>query len=272
MRLTGLLLLSRLFAARHRHCCDCPAQPRSRAPSSPRCRSRAWTCPGGAPRFEAKQAELRQTHPRLIFLGDSITQNWERHGPPRLGRVRAGLAALLRRPRRGGPRLQRRHHRQPDLADRNGELGGISPKVAVVLIGANNLGYLHWSADGHCRRDRYDHRRTAPAACRTPRCCCWACCRRNAPPGPPRPPWRSIAAWRRNTRAATVVTFLDAGHVFLRDGKLDRALFYDPQADPARGAAASHRAGHGAAWRPRWSRRSPRCSATATICSRRSHA
>src|ERR1039458_4313780 len=33
-------------------------------------------------RFEAKQAELRETQPRLIFLGDSITQNWERHGPP----------------------------------------------------------------------------------------------------------------------------------------------------------------------------------------------
>src|SRR6202021_1618164 len=33
-------------------------------------------------RFEAKQAELHEAHPRLLFLGDSITQNWERHGPP----------------------------------------------------------------------------------------------------------------------------------------------------------------------------------------------
>ena len=33
-------------------------------------------------RFDEKQVELREKHPKLIFLGDSITQNWERHGPP----------------------------------------------------------------------------------------------------------------------------------------------------------------------------------------------
>ena len=33
-------------------------------------------------RHEAKLRELAQTRPDLIFLGDSITQNWERAGPP----------------------------------------------------------------------------------------------------------------------------------------------------------------------------------------------
>ena len=98
-------------------------------------------------RFEAKQVELRERHPRLIFLGDSITQNWERHGPPdwaddapvwqrfygdrdavNLGFIGDTTASLIWR-------------------IRNGELDGISPKVVVVLIGANNLGRLHWSAE-----------------------------------------------------------------------------------------------------------------------------
>ena len=30
---------------------------------------------------------------------------------------------------------------------RNGEVAGIAPKAAVILIGANNLGKLHWSAE-----------------------------------------------------------------------------------------------------------------------------
>ena len=29
----------------------------------------------------------------------------------------------------------------------NGEVAGIAPKAAVVLIGANNLGRVHWSAE-----------------------------------------------------------------------------------------------------------------------------
>src|SRR3984885_3157381 len=30
---------------------------------------------------------------------------------------------------------------------RNGEVSGITPKAAVLLIGANNLGHVHWSAE-----------------------------------------------------------------------------------------------------------------------------
>ncbi len=97
-------------------------------------------------RHDAKLRELAQANPELIFLGDSITQDWEQSGPPdwqdfvpvwqrfygdrhavNLGFKGDTTASLLWR-------------------IRNGEVSGIAPKAAVVLIGANNLGRVHWSA------------------------------------------------------------------------------------------------------------------------------
>jgi lysophospholipase L1-like esterase len=98
-------------------------------------------------RHEAKLRELAQSKPELIFLGDSITQDWEGSGPPEwrdfapswqrfygdrhainLGFKGDTTASLLWR-------------------IRNGEVANIAPKAAVVLIGANNLGRVHWSAE-----------------------------------------------------------------------------------------------------------------------------
>jgi lysophospholipase L1-like esterase len=98
-------------------------------------------------RHEAKLREIAQTKPDLIFLGDSIMQNWEKSGPPdwqdfapawqrfygdrnavNLGFTGDTTASLLWR-------------------IRNGEVDHMSPKAAVVLIGANNLGKVHWAAE-----------------------------------------------------------------------------------------------------------------------------
>ena len=97
-------------------------------------------------RHLAKLEELKRRRPNLIFLGDSITQDWEIAGPEpwrnfvpewqrfygdrnavNLGFKGDTTASLLWR-------------------IRNGETDGIAPKAAVILIGANNLGRLHWSA------------------------------------------------------------------------------------------------------------------------------
>ncbi len=98
-------------------------------------------------RFEEKQAELRRMPVELLWFGDSITQNWERSSNDDW--------------RNFAPAWQRfygdRH--AVDLGFKgdstchllwrlqHGELDGISPKVAIVLIGANNFGHIHADAD-----------------------------------------------------------------------------------------------------------------------------
>ncbi|MBV9251277.1 MAG: hypothetical protein JO227_18750 [Acetobacteraceae bacterium] len=182
-------------------------------------------------RFRSKQTELRQKHPALIFLGDSITQNWERHGPPpwmdfapewtrfygdrnavNLGYLGDTTANLLWRVE-------------------NGETTGIAPKLAVVLIGANNLGRLHWSAE-----DTIAGIEAIITALR-----------RHLPSTrilllgilpSDRSAWATEATNEVNQILATryprvgEVTFLGVGHVFMKDGKLNRELFYDSRQSP----------------------------------------
>ena len=115
-------------------------------------------------RHEAKLHELAQAKPELIFLGDSITQDWERSGPPEW----QDFAPVWQRfyGDRHAVNLGFKGDTTASLLwrIRNGEVAGIAPKAAVMLIGANNLGKLHWSAEDTVSRHRRYHQRTAPAA------------------------------------------------------------------------------------------------------------
>jgi lysophospholipase L1-like esterase len=182
-------------------------------------------------RFEAKQAALRDHPPALVFYGDSITEDWERHGPPawldfqpewqrfygdrnavNLGFIGDTTASLLWR------------------LD-NGEASGIAPKVAVILIGANNLGHLHWSTDDtvmgidtivRTLRQRLPHTKLLLLGILPSE----------------RSDWATQTTLAVNRRLAAEyahnadVTFLDVGHVFMRDGRLNRDLFLDPKKTP----------------------------------------
>lgn len=192
-------------------------------------------------RHEAKLAELARARPALLFLGDSITQDWEQSGPPdwrdfapvwnrfygdrnavNLGFKGDTTASLLWRVR-------------------NGEAAGIAPKVAVVLIGANNLGRLHWSAAdtvagidaiigelrGRLPRTKILLLGVLPSE---------------------RSAWVSEATRDINSRLADkygastgaaggnkgtpTVTYLDLTPTFMRGGSLNRALFLDPLLSP----------------------------------------
>ncbi|MBV8524860.1 MAG: hypothetical protein JOY71_22540 [Acetobacteraceae bacterium] len=186
-------------------------------------------------RHEAALRRVRQGHVDLVFLGDSITQDWERHGPPEfmdfqtvwnrfygdrnalnLGFIGDTTASVLWR-------IQ------------HGELEGIDPKVVVLLIGANNLGRVHWPAqDTVAGIDAIinELRRRLP---RTKILLLGIL-----------PSERS--AWVTQTTDAINrtlaqryghnenVTYLDVGWVFFKDGRVDRSkdgrvdrsLFFDP--------------------------------------------
>jgi lysophospholipase L1-like esterase len=182
-------------------------------------------------RHEAKLKELAAAKPELIFLGDSITQDWELAGPPEgkdfvpvwqrfygdrhavnLGFNGDTTASLLWR-------IQ------------NGEVAGITPKVAVILIGANNMGRVHWSAEDTVAGidtivGELHHRLPATKILLLAVL----------------PSERS--AWITETTAEVnrmltgrykddrLVSFVDPTGVFTHDGTLNRGLFLDPELTP----------------------------------------
>lgn len=98
-------------------------------------------------RFSAKQAELQANRPDLLWLGDSITQQFELAGPepwrnfkPVWDRFYAPRHAV---------NLGFKGDATAHLLWRieHGETDGIHPRLAIILIGANNFGHLHWAAE-----------------------------------------------------------------------------------------------------------------------------
>ena len=182
-------------------------------------------------RFEATLARIRQGHVDLVWLGDSITQDWERHGPPpwldfapawrhfysgrhavNLGFIGDDTASVI----------WRLDH---------GEVAGIDPKLVILLIGANNLGLPRWGAGQtipgieavvnnlHRRLPRTDVLLLGIL-----------------------PSIRS--AWvSRNTRLINAalariyadspfVTYMDVGYLLMKDGRVDPNRFVDPRLHP----------------------------------------
>jgi lysophospholipase L1-like esterase len=182
-------------------------------------------------RHLAKLEELRRARPMLIFLGDSITQSWEYDGPEEWRK----FVPMWRRfyGDRDAVNLGFKGDTTASLLwrIRNGETDGIAPKATVVLIGANNLGRLHWSAaDTLLGIDAIigELRHRLPAT---------RILLLGVLPSE-RSDWATETtttinrALRPKYAADPVVTFLDVTNVFVNDGRLDRDLFYDPKLNP----------------------------------------
>ena len=180
-------------------------------------------------RFERKTAELRQGPVDLAFYGDSITQDYERGDFTPVWQRFYG--------RRHAVNLGFTGDTTANLLWRieHGEADGIAPAVAVVLIGANNFGRLHWSAADteagivadvaalrhHLPRTRILLLGVLPAD---------------------RGPWvarqTNLVNAGLTARYARdrMVRFLDIGGVFRHAGRLDLTLFLDPASSPPRPA------------------------------------
>ncbi|MCL2430903.1 MAG: GDSL-type esterase/lipase family protein, partial [Alphaproteobacteria bacterium] len=121
-----------------------PAAPRTILAATPIAR---LDLPWWRARHAAVLERVRQGHVDLVLLGDSITQDWERRGPP----LWADFQPLWQRfyGDRNAVNMGFSGDTTANLLWRieNGEVAGLAPKAAVILIGANNLGLAHWSAE-----------------------------------------------------------------------------------------------------------------------------
>ncbi len=98
-------------------------------------------------RFAASLAQLKGANPQVVWLGDSITQNWERDGSQPWAR----FAPIWQREygRYGALNMGFIGDTTASVLWRldHGQVAGIDPKVVILLIGANNLGRPHWGAE-----------------------------------------------------------------------------------------------------------------------------
>jgi lysophospholipase L1-like esterase len=182
-------------------------------------------------RHEAKLKELAAVKPELIFLGDSITQDWEDTGPPEW----RDFAPVWQRfyGDRHAVNLGFKGDTTASLIwrIRNGEVAGIAPKAAVILIGANNLGRVHWSAQDTVAgidtiitdlRQRLPQTKLLLLAVLPSE----------------RSDWITETTGQINRMLAErykddkSVAFLDLTALFMRGGKLNRDLFLDPKLTP----------------------------------------
>lgn len=97
-------------------------------------------------RHEEKLAEIKARRIDLIWLGDSITQDWDANGPGEWGNFAPVWQHYYGD--RNALNLGFKGDTTAHLLWRmtNGELDGLHPKAVIILIGANNMGRVRWSA------------------------------------------------------------------------------------------------------------------------------
>ena len=96
----------------------------------------AWAIEWWTPRHEKKvrDAQALGAKAQVVFIGDSITEGWEKSGAPVWERNYKALDGLVLG--FGGDRTENVLWRLM-----HGEVDGIAPKVAVLMVGTNNTGH-----------------------------------------------------------------------------------------------------------------------------------
>ncbi len=178
-------------------------------------------------RHEEKLAELHRGPVELVFLGDSITQDWEKPAFQPIWQRFYGDRHAINLGFTGDTTasvLWRIEH---------GELSGISPKVVVLLIGANNMGRPHWPADATVQGIEAIlgqlHERLPQAKVLL----------MSVLPSD-RSAWitqttaeiNRMLAERYGDHRVAWVNYVNVTPVFMKDGRLDTSLFFDPKMTP----------------------------------------
>jgi len=206
------------------------AQERDRAPLSTIPLSRMDT-PWWRARHQEKVALLRAGPVDLVWLGDSITQNWEASAPPEY----MDFGPVWQR--YYGPRHALNLGFKGDTTQHllwrmtNGELDGIAPRAAVVLIGANNLGRVHNTAQQTIAGIQavVDMLRAKLPGTHVVLLSVLPSIRS---PYVTRTTVRINAELAQRFAAVPGVTYADVTALFMKDGAVDRSAFYDDQLSP----------------------------------------
>lgn len=195
-------------------------------------------------RWNLTQAQARAVPgAHIVWLGDSITQYWQRQGghgyddiQPVWNQYYAPYQALD---------FGFIGDTTANLIWRldHGQVAGLHPQLAIILIGANNFGAVHWDAGmtvpGIESVVRITHRELPGAhilllgvlpSIRTP----WIDAQTSA----------TNAELGHYYRGDAFVTFVDLTPLFLKkDGKVDASLYVDPRMTPPRPALHPDRDG-----------------------------
>jgi len=181
-------------------------------------------------RHQGVLQRLRQGPVDLLLIGDSITQNLEATGP------QPWMNFALVWQRFYAPRHAANLGFKGDTTAsviwrlRNGEVAGIAPKVAQILIGANNFGRVHWDAADTLvgidtilaeLRQRLPRTKIILLSVLPSRRSDWVDAQTQTLN-------RMLAA----RPATSEVRFIDVTSAFLKNGALDEAAFYDGQLRP----------------------------------------
>jgi lysophospholipase L1-like esterase len=185
-----------------------------------------------------RQTEDAKTHGgfSLVFVGDSITQNYEKTGPAP-DEAFAPIWSEFYGDRRALNLGYSGDQTQNVLWRLNhGEVEGISPKAVVVLIGTNNsLLNPQWSAEENAQGVEAvvaDLRQRLPQA----KILLLALLPSDVSPRKSAMDSEANALLARKFSGDVTVTWLDIGDIFRKAGALDTTLFYDTRLKPLRGA------------------------------------
>jgi len=184
-------------------------------------------------RHGAKLLEARSRRVDLVWLGDSITMDWELDGPadwqrfaPVWNRYYGDRNALNLG--FGGDNTAHLLWRM-----QNGELEGLRPKAAVILIGANNMGHVRWSAPQSIAGITavIDEARRRMPGTKILLISVLPSIRNKYVDRTTEAINRELSVRYANS-AVPGVAYVDVTRIFMKDGAVDRTLFFDDQLTP----------------------------------------